>query len=319
MKNILEPERVTRQPSRKRKPQPLVTIVSVLVSKSAMIMASDSRTTSEDERTIRDDTQKIHALRLSDGFSFLVGQSGNDDLGARAVEIMTDMASSTTIGDYRTCAELAQTAVARLKTELREQFKGTSEELQRHFESHNFELLLAHYHKLEKDKLPKPLIFTLKFSLGSARLQQKQFVSIGCGSPIADFISDKFSISQCDWTQTAGIAVYVVEQVKKFDPRCGGRTQIGSTEIMVGHISPAVIIHETLVDDLSKAVDEIGKEISAAQNSKMTEVLEKLKTIMTPRVDKIKAGGKGVHINLDGSLTAFDPESFPPTVEEGEK
>jgi hypothetical protein len=35
---------------------------------------------------------------------------------------------------YRTVAECAQKALSALKNEIREQFKGTAEELQRHFE-----------------------------------------------------------------------------------------------------------------------------------------------------------------------------------------
>lgn len=51
-----------------------VTIVSAIIGRDGIIMASDSRTTNED-LTIRDDTKKVFPVRLSDGFGFLLGQT----------------------------------------------------------------------------------------------------------------------------------------------------------------------------------------------------------------------------------------------------
>jgi 20S proteasome alpha/beta subunit len=73
-----------------KKTQKPMTIVSAIICKNAIVIASDSRTTKEDN-TIRDDTKKIHLVYLKEHFGFLVGQSGNDDLGARAVEIIADL------------------------------------------------------------------------------------------------------------------------------------------------------------------------------------------------------------------------------------
>src|SRR5271156_1869906 len=117
-----------------------VTIVTAIIGKGAIIMAGDSRTTNENG-TIRDDTKKVFPVRLSDGHGFLLGQSGSDNLGTRAVELVYQLAKQTTRKDYRTCAEIAEKAVAQLKDEIRVQFKGTAEELQRHFERHDFEFI----------------------------------------------------------------------------------------------------------------------------------------------------------------------------------
>jgi hypothetical protein len=56
-----------------------VTIVSEIIGREGIVMASDSRTTFEDGR-IRDDTKKVFTVRLADGFGFLLGHAMATDL-----------------------------------------------------------------------------------------------------------------------------------------------------------------------------------------------------------------------------------------------
>lgn len=237
-----------------------VTIITAIAGRDAIIMASDSRTTNEDW-TIRDDSKKVFPVRLADGFGFLLGQSGNDDLGTRAVELVYEEAKQTKTKDYRTCAEVAVKAVARLKDEIRIQFRGTEEELQKHFEKYDFSFILAHYYKADstagKLTAPLPHIFTLDFRTGTARLHfDKRFVSIGCGSPLADFILDGFDVSGFDFSQNIATSIYTINRVKKFDPRCGGKTQVASAERVFfqnGHyMTPAFEIDGRLIEDFEK-------------------------------------------------------------------
>lgn len=175
-----------------------MTIVSAIIGREGIIMASDSRTTFEDGK-IRDDTKKVFPVRLGDGFGFLLGHSGNDDLAASTAEKVLQLAQQTKIKDYKTCAELVESAFRQLKNEIRAQFNGTAEELQRHLQNHNFDIIIAHYYRDEptdgKLRAPQPCIFTGTFSLGILRPHRdKNFVSIGCGSTIADLILDGFDV-----------------------------------------------------------------------------------------------------------------------------
>jgi 20S proteasome alpha/beta subunit len=307
--NLLEPFASAAQTLSKRKFKPLVTIVSSLVCKNAILMASDSRTTNEDG-TVRDDTTKIHIITMADDFTkFVVGQSGHDDLGARAIEILANMARTSSMNDYRAVADLAAKAVSALKDEIWSQFRGTPEELQKHFENHNFDLMLAHYYQ-DGNGTTRPLIFTLRFSLGTARLQNKNFVSIGCGSPIADFILDGFNVSELNFSAAMATAIYVVEQVKKFDPRCGGRTQIASAEKFFedkASIYSATLIDGKLVDDYSQAVVEIGAEFRTSQIRMMSDITTKVQKFIAPRVAKIKSEGGIVHFGFGGSIEPGRP------------
>jgi 20S proteasome alpha/beta subunit len=298
----------------KKKRRSPVTIVLAIVCRNAIIMAGDSRTTKEDG-TIRDDTKKIHTVHLSDRFGFLIGQSGNDDLGTQAIETISELAKQATIKDYRACAELAEKSISLLKQKIRGQFQGTSEELQRHFENHDFDLMLVHYYKEEardgKIRMARPFIFTIRFSLGIARPHHKNFVSIGCGSPIADFILDGFTVSDFDFSQAMAAAVYVVEQVKTFDPRCGGRTQIATSEKFFedkdAAVFSAMLVDEKLVDDFLSAVKEVGAEFRAHQHRMMKGIMEKVNRFTSPRIEKIKAESGGIHLGLDGSIQPFKP------------
>ena len=260
-----------------------VTIVSAIVARDTILMVSDSRTTNENG-TVRDDTKKVFTVRLADGFGFLIGQSGNDDLGARAIEITFQLAKETTKKDYRTCADMVQKAVSVLKQEIREQFKGTGEELQRHFERNSFDLIIAHYFRdgdEKKKQFPQPQIFTLNFSTGSARRHfEKSFVSIGCGSTIADLLLDGFDVSSFAFWQSLAAGVYVVGQVKKFDPRCGGKIQVAIAEKRLyvdGSCDyPVWPIEESLIDDFVNVTGEVANEFKAAQHETISNILEKI-------------------------------------------
>ncbi|HEY1660875.1 MAG TPA: hypothetical protein VGI03_00505 [Verrucomicrobiae bacterium] len=287
-----------------------VTIVSTLVGRDGITMASDSRTTNEDE-TIRDDTKKVFPVNLLDGFGFLIGQSGNDDLGARAIELIYQLATQTKIKDYRTCAELVEKAIADLKDEIRNQFKGTSEELQSHFEKHNFDLVIAYFFReLGTDGrlcLPRPHIFTVRFSLGSVRRHfNKHFVSIGCGSPLADFLLSGFDIANQDFSQLLATAIYTIEQVKLFDPRCGGKTQVANSERMIfkdgSCLTPVFGVDDGMVGDFTKGVEEATNEVAIYQRKSIQGIMDKVSKIMTQRVEKLKKENEGIHIGIDGSM-----------------
>ena len=291
------------------RPSP-VTIITAIAGRDAIIMASDSRTTAEDF-TIRDDSKKVFPVRLSDGFGFLLGQSGNDDLGARAIELVYDVAKQTKLKDYRTCAEVAVNAVARLKDEIRIQFRGTAEELQKHFEKHDFSFILAHYYKEDstagKLTAPLPYIFTLDFRTGAARRHfDKRFVSIGCGSPLADFILDGFDVSGFNFSQNIATSVYTISRVKRFDPRCGGKIQVASAERVFfrdgSYMTPAFEIDGKMIEDFENSITATASEFRQQQHALMNGIVEKMQKLIAPRIEQAKKESGGVHFGFDGSI-----------------
>jgi hypothetical protein len=293
-----------------------VTIVSAIIGREGIVMASDSRTTFEDGR-IRDDTKKVFTVRLADGFGFLLGHSGHDDLGSRTVETILQLAQQTKIKDYRTCAELVESAFTQLKNDIRAQFMGTAEELQRHLQNHSFDIIIAHYYRDEtKDgrlRAPQPYIFTGTFSVGVMRRQMdKSFVTIGCGSTIADLVLGGFSVSDFDYSQTVAMSVYTVGQAKRFDQRCGGKTQVAVAEKVffieknIYH-TPVFELDDNYILDFVRVTDEIEKEIRDAQHKMMRGALEKIQKFTKPRIDAAIAESGGVRFEFDGKISPYSP------------
>jgi 20S proteasome alpha/beta subunit len=200
---------------------------------------------------VDDNVQKIHKIDFQDGNSAVVCEAGNAEFAARAIELVKSAAGQTTFTDYRTVADCTSKAVSALKQEIREQFKGTAEELQKHLEAYSFELLIAHYWA------SKPLIFTLKFETGIAVKKDKEYCAIGCGYVLADFIISRLDLSQFGSADGMWTAVYAVEEIKKYDSRCGGRTK-------------AAVITRT--DNLTSKVDIC--EDGSAMNETIAEALD---------------------------------------------
>jgi hypothetical protein len=240
-----------------------VTIIAAIHCLQGIVIAADSRTTNEDG-TIRDDALKLHTLDCENSYSAILAHSGNAEVGPRIGEIMKqECLNRPEIKDYRGFAEMAERASAQLKDTIRRQFCGTATELQKHFEDHCTELLIA---SLYGDK---PTVFTLNFSLGFATLRPENPVCIGCGSPIAGFLFDSFNLASMDGITAMCCAMYVVDRVKVFDPRCGGPTRL------------------SLVNKVSRVSNEIGWETLNKLQAAVTRGMAGVKAESQKKVDAI--------------------------------
>jgi 20S proteasome alpha/beta subunit len=254
-----------------------VSIIVAISAMDALVVASDSRSTDEDNHT-RNDVQKIfpitmrlHGQEHGEFGIGLVAHSGNIQASGRAVELLLDdLRCKEEFKDRRMIADAAQRAVTTVKNEIREQFKGTAEELQKHFTDHDFDLLIAYYFER------KPCLYTVKFGIGLAQPRRERFVCTGCGGNLADFCLADLDVGHMQRTQAVATAIYAVEEVKRFDPFCAGETQIGiacSTyrEHLKRHEPCAVIAEKPSVERLAKVINAASCQASRnwAQEMKM--------------------------------------------------
>jgi 20S proteasome alpha/beta subunit len=249
---------------RKPKRKAPVTIIIGLQCVDGILVVCDSRTT-DPSGVVHDDAQKLNVVYFKDGNSGIVAESGNDALSSRAVEMIYALSKGRKMDDYRSLATCAEEAIADLKNQIRSQYKGTAEELQKHFEDYAFELMIAHYWGGE------PFIFTLDFVLGLATLKKRRYVSIGCGWQLADFLISPLDVVEFRTAHGMWTAVYAVEQIKKFDSRCGGITRSAVIKnkdgISDSKISQPEGMEEAVREALLVAEEQKTNWIETAQNS----------------------------------------------------
>jgi hypothetical protein len=158
------------------------------------------------------------------------------------------------------------------------------EEFQNILRGFDSTFMIAHYYKGE------PYIFTADFYPGRFSRRNSTHFSIGCGSPIANFLLDGFDFSNLETTAAAAVLVYVIEEVKKFDPRCGGPTSIfwntinkhhtyvieGKPEIPAQPFQQAGRLPDEQIKDFSEDVSELRTTIKGEWTKKLNEIILKL-------------------------------------------
>lgn len=204
----------------KRRAIPVTVIIGIKCT-NCIIVAADSRTTTDTGHII-DTTIKIRVVRFLDGNEVLVAQAGNAALSSIAVEFFINLASQNAVSGYRDPAECLGKAISQLKDRIREQQKGSAEDLKKYLCEKSFELLLAYYWNR------KQFIFTVSLEDGLPTKQDHQYHTIGCGHVLADFIISRLDVSKFHSGQGIWTAVYAVEEIKKIDPRCGGKTRVAA-------------------------------------------------------------------------------------------
>jgi 20S proteasome alpha/beta subunit len=253
---------------RKPKRKPIVTIAIGILCKDGIVVASDSRITYPDN-SVRDDGNKIGIIKFKDGNKAIVAQSGDDDLGSRIIENMGVRADDLQLNDWQSVAELANGVMLQEQIKLRGPFEGkqyTDAGFQQILRGFDLSLIIAHYHN------KKPYIFTSDFYPGRASRKRRSFVAIGCGSTLASFILSGFDFSKLNCMETIAAAIYVIDEVKGIDPRCGGKTQV-AWGMPVPYQDKMVIECEHLGDSgiqtISKWVKKAQAHIKRNWNTKM--------------------------------------------------
>lgn len=207
---------------RKKVKAPVTIIIGIKCHQegsAGIVITCDSRTT--DESGYCDDhAEKLHSVKFKDGNAVIVAEAGHADFSGLAVEQFENSAKNETMTDYRSAAECLEKAIAKLKDRIREQQRGTAEELQKYLSDHPFELMLAYYWDGE------PYIFTVQLEDGMPSLKRSDYCAIGCGHVLADFIISRVDMSRGFGTGAGmWLGAYAVEEIKKLDTRCGGKTR----------------------------------------------------------------------------------------------
>jgi len=235
---------------KKRRKSPVTIVIGIKCKRSnGIVVVCDSRTT-DPLGYFKDNVLKLHAIEFKNGHGAILAEAGNAEFSGRAIEIISQTAKDQDFTDYRAAASCAESAVADLKQKIRAQYQGTAEELQKHFEAYAFELMIAHYWQ------GNPYIFTLSFVTGIASKKDGLYCAIGCGWVLADFVISRLDLTEFGTAQGMWTAVYAVEEIKKLDLRCGGRTRAALITDEKG-ISKAVVLEDdkAMAETIDEALD----------------------------------------------------------------
>lgn len=261
-----------------------VTIVIGIKCKNGIAVVCDSRTTDPTTGIFRDDAEKLHIVEFRDGFNGLIAEAGNADYAALAIEGISKRASAMDMKPD-SLAVCAEEAIADLKTRIRKQQEWKSEELRAHFEERSFQLMLASY--LDGN----PLLHWVGLETGLPHKITKSYYAIGCGADLANFLISKTPYDKCNVAAGSLIAAYAVEEIKRFDNRCGGQTNAAGMRWIASGKRGRVVIaiteegdsgKKTLNQEAASFADQVKSDIYKKAHDRIDQLLdEHLKKLKT--------------------------------------
>jgi len=107
--------------------------------------------------------------------------------------------------------------------------------------------------------------------LGVAQKRDQLSCSIGCGSILADFLIDGLDLTSFNTAHGMWTAVYAIEEIKKFDGRCGGKTR-GS--IVKSDAQTNLSVAKLGTDESLASGIEIALECSDEENKRWKKTVE---------------------------------------------
>jgi 20S proteasome alpha/beta subunit len=312
--NILDSQSRIRHPFPQRltKRKNPVTIIVGIICKDAVVLASDSQTTSG--TTKRTDTEKIIRVEFSN-FSALVAQAGYATFSGQAIEIFTNLAKGKEITDGRMVAEMAEQTMRQLKDRIRyQQGDCTMEELRDFVWKHEMgcELMVAYY--LEG----KPHLFTIDMVVGIANKVNSYYEAIGCGANLGSYLLSEYAMPQMMPNYAATIAIMVVNTVKSHDAYCGGETKVGilhNLEIPPLPLSFTEASGEWIKSSFfeiytSQEIEELSAVISSIKSATSKSQYEKFRTALVKRMEQKWAAKQTQRDNaLRNALTGKLPDA----------
>ena len=156
------------------------------------------------------------------------------------------------------------------------------DEFQRHlYTNYLFNLLIACYWK------DTPQLFTINNVDQFASLERhSHFTAIGRGADLARYLLQEHSQPNQSAGMATAVAIYVVEQVKRYIDGCAGRTQVG----VVRHFSEALrklafvkpenafLLSGARVDAIASKLSDLDAQMQRARSSAVRDMLEGIAT-----------------------------------------
>jgi 20S proteasome alpha/beta subunit len=239
-----------------------MTIIIGMVCEDGVVVCSDSQAMSSRGVDVkRLDYTKIYSFNLNSDLKVLVTGAGETPFITRAVELLQSRWKEKRVQTTRELADLAEeTMNAIQKRYVVDRMKelgitGSKGLETQHFTKPfklqevgppNFALLLGVVTKHEN------AIYTV-YPNGVAE-KAERYTSLGSGSAYAEYLLARLCCAGLKLDESVKLGIYIIEEVKKIDPNCGGATQVALATI-VG------INHRTDSEVKSLADEIMGKDM----------------------------------------------------------
>jgi 20S proteasome alpha/beta subunit len=255
-----------------------MTVIVAITCQDGVVFASDSRT-SYDNGLLRDDARKIHAVRFSDGNSGLIAQAGNDYFGGAIIERIQKQALSSEM-EPRTLADLTQAAIFEERQKQQLGWNMSDDRFGEEWKSVEFQIMGATF-STETNADGIGFDISRVFSTGNHisqlfDLRDRKFHAIGLGADVAVYILQRFIYDGMRIQHAMLAAAFVVEEVKRVNAWCGGKTQLATIAKIEEDGVPAARICSDNVDQEIAEVMRFDAKRRAEWNSKMDKMLRDL-------------------------------------------
>ena len=186
------------------------------------------------------DAQKMRLVEFQNGL-VMTAQSGTVLMSQRFIEIFEELARERWIESDRTVPKTAQEAMLALKKEICAHFGCRPSTINKTLlhEGIKVECMFAYYMETA------PFIYTITLYHGIPEPMRDQFVAIGCGDSLAEYLLDSNLVPDIPDNHGALVAINVIETVKKYDSGCSGQTHVSllkldreKEEVIYGEFAP---------------------------------------------------------------------------------
>jgi 20S proteasome alpha/beta subunit len=212
-----------------------MTIIIGLLCKDGVVLASDSQAVSWRGVDIkRLDYQKIASFKCDDNLNVVVSGAGTVALISKAIEKLHIRCQETKISTPEQLAEAAEDVMTDMEKryivdkfeklgvtkKLKSPLAETGSQIEDTPRLRGFIIVVG----CADSSGGNPCIYIIGPDGVAQRVHK--FDSVGSGSVYAEYLLAKYYQDQVTVEKATELAAYVVEEVKKIDPNCGGNTQI---------------------------------------------------------------------------------------------
>ncbi len=244
-----------------------MTIIVGIVCGKALVMASDSQAmTSRGVDVKRVDYTKIYQFNLDSDLKVLVTGAGETSFITRAVEMLQTRWKEKRVSTNRELADLAEDTMNMIQKRYvvdRMNALGVSKsrDLQRSGVEDPFNL-----QELGRTPAFALMLGVLDRAEGSIYIihpdgvaeKTERYSSLGSGSAYAEYLLARLCCEGLEVDEAVKLAIYVIEEVKKIDPNCGGPTQV-SVVNEAGIVEKTATEIKTLVDGIMSEDEKFMK------------------------------------------------------------